>query len=115
MIDHRQSGWKTALGCLLSPFLLLIVPLIPLLTWFGWNKLNAKPSYVAEYLEKFIAGTEGGWDWDDFCSIPLTDSTLDGIRDQACRLWKPGGLTESDIEHLRGLLDETRSLEGKPH
>ena len=111
MSQREQPLWKTVLGCALAPFILLLVPFIPLLTWLGWNKLNAKPSYVIEYLEKFIARTEGDWDWDDFCSIPLTDEALDSIRERACDLWKPDGLGDDDIEQLRTLRDEAKSLE----
>lgn len=113
MEDERQSAWTTLVGCLLAPLALLYVPLIPLLVWFGWNKLNAKPDYVIGYLEKFIARSEGALDWDQFCSVPLTDPRLDAIRKRACRLWKPQGLTGADMWELQTLLAEARQLGGK--
>lgn len=115
-MNHRQqSVWMSTIGCVTAPLWLLLVPIIPFLTWLGWNKLNAKPRYVIEYLEKFIARSEGGWDWDDFCSVPLTDPALDEIRERACGLWKPDGLTSGDFEELRALLNEARSLEMQAH
>jgi len=75
--------------------------------------MRAKPDYVIDYLERFIAGEEGSWDWDDFSSIPLTDPILEDIRQRACDVgpWTAGGV---DLEVLRGLLDETRSLGRSP-
>lgn len=113
MAADGQPLWKTLTGCLIAPFAILLIPFIPLLNWFGWNKMNAKPKYVIEYLERFIEGAEGEWDWDDFCSIPLTDPALDDIRERACNLWRPEGLTEADVEQLRRILNEARALEAK--
>ncbi len=109
-MPHGQPVWKMALGCLIAPFALLVAPFIPLLNWLGWNKLNAKPDYVVGYLEEFVAGSEGGWDWDDFCSIPLTDPRLEDIRERACELG-PWARDEVDIAALQELLAEARALQ----
>lgn len=113
MDRDTSSVWQNLLGCLALPFGLLLIPVILVLNLLGLNKLKAKPEYVIDYLEKFIAGEEGGWDWDDFCSIPLTDPRLDDIRERACRFGSPSPLTEEDREELRRLLDEARALAKK--
>jgi hypothetical protein len=83
---------------------------IPVLNLLGLNKLKAKPEYVINYLEKFIAGAEGDWDWDDFSSIPLTDPKLESIRQRACDVgpWTAGGVDHSVLEQLR---EEARALQ----
>lgn len=35
---------------------------------------------VAETIEKFLDGTGGSWDWDDFTSVRILDPTLDAVR-----------------------------------
>lgn len=86
----------------------IVIVVIPVLSLLGLNKLNAGPDYVAEYLEKFIGGTEGEWDWDDFCSVALKDEGLDEIREQACRFGPPAVLGENERDELRRLLAEVR-------
>jgi len=111
--DDRDPVWKKFLGWLLLPVVLLVaIIVIPILNLLGLNKKNAKPEYVIDYLEKFIAGTESGWDWDDFSSIPLTDPTLEDIRQRACEFgpWAVGELAPK-IEALRGLLEEARAVQ----
>jgi hypothetical protein len=102
--------WKKLVGWLLLPFALLLVPFIPILNWLGWNKMNAKPEYVIEYLEKFIAGTEGPWDWDDFSSIPLTNPKLENIRERACD-FGPWARDYVDVAAFEELLKEARALQ----
>ena len=41
---------------------------------------------VARYIEDFVNGTGGRWDWDDFICVPIADPELDTIRDLAARL-----------------------------
>jgi pyruvate kinase len=35
---------------------------------------------VADIIEAFLSGTDGHWDWDDFCSVRIADPELDAIR-----------------------------------
>jgi hypothetical protein len=41
---------------------------------------------VAEIIERFLDGTGGCWDWDDFCSHKITDPELESVRDRCSRL-----------------------------
>jgi hypothetical protein len=41
---------------------------------------------VARYIDDFLAGSGGRWDWDDFISIPLEDPELEVIRKQCAAL-----------------------------
>jgi hypothetical protein len=46
---------------------------------------RTKPE-VADIIEKFLDGTSGKWDWDDFCSLSIADSYLDSVRIQCSEL-----------------------------
>lgn len=98
---------------IVTPLVVLTVPLILLvaavLKLLGRDKLNVGPEYVEDYLQLFIAGEEGDWDWDDFCSTPLKDERLAAIQEQACRFAPPGALTDDEREELQRLLIEVRS------
>jgi len=63
---------------------------------------------VESYLRDFLDGTGGDWDWDDFTSIPITDPTLEGIREQADLVPLP--LDAEGEATLRRLLEEVRTL-----
>jgi hypothetical protein len=91
---------------LVIPIILLAIPIILVLNLLGLNKSSDGPDYVAGYLERFVAGTEGEWDWDDFCSVPLKDERLDSIRERACAFGPPGELGEAGRAELGKLLAE---------
>jgi hypothetical protein len=42
--------------------------------------ISLTPNQVADIIEAFLNGSSGDRDWDDFCSIRITDPTLDAIR-----------------------------------
>ena len=44
------------------------------------QKADRTPEEVAQYLRRFIDGTEGEWDLDDFESVPIQNEELDSIR-----------------------------------
>jgi hypothetical protein len=46
---------------------------------------RTKPE-VAGIIEKFLDGTGGKSDWDDFCSNRVDDPYLDSVRDQCLEL-----------------------------
>ena len=41
---------------------------------------------VADEIERFLNGTCGPWDWDEFTSFPIEDPELDAIRKQLAHL-----------------------------
>lgn len=41
---------------------------------------------IAELIERFLAGTAGPHEWDDFESVPLADPDCDSIRAQCARI-----------------------------
>ncbi len=94
----------------LAPVVLLAIVVIPTLNLLGLNKLSAGPEYVAGYLERFITGSEGSQDWDDFCSIPLKDEYLDSIVQRACAFAPPENFGDAERRELQKLLIEVRKL-----
>jgi hypothetical protein len=42
--------------------------------------VNCSPHDVAGVIERFLDGTIGDHEWDDFTSVRLGDSFLDGVR-----------------------------------
>ena len=66
------------------------------------------PKEVAGYIEDFIEGWGGEWDWDDFTSIPIANPWLDAIRRDAERVKLP--VDEDGKAKLRELLVTVRSV-----
>ena len=46
-----------------------------------WRASRSKDD-VAKYLQSFLNGTEGPWDYDDFVSVPIQDPMLDSMRER---------------------------------
>lgn len=44
------------------------------------DRADRTPEEVADYLRKFVDGSEGEWDLDDFESVPIKDEHLDSVR-----------------------------------
>jgi hypothetical protein len=44
------------------------------------NKVKLSKLEVAAYIEDFLNGKGGKWDWDDFTSVSIVDPYLDSIR-----------------------------------
>ena len=72
------------------------------------NSADLTPEDVASYLEDFIEGRSGDWDWDDFTSIPITEPSLEAIRQEAELVPLP--VDEAGEAKLRDLLARARSL-----
>jgi hypothetical protein len=95
---------------LLAP---LVIPVI-LLIKLAQRVLGLKTSVdltaqdVESYLRDFLEGTGGDWNWDDFTSIPITDPTLEGIREEAACVPLP--VDEEGEVTLRRLLEVVRAL-----
>lgn len=94
----------------LTPILLVLTPVIVILNLLGLNKRSAGPDYVEDHLERFIAGSDGSYDWDDFCSVPLKDAELDSIRERVCAFGPWNYADDSRDAELRKLLDEVRAI-----
>src|SRR4051812_21981368 len=91
MARHRQrhiSGWS---AILLIPIVVPIAVIVALATRFGLLKGTADLTAedVEGYLADFLNGRGGDWDWDDFTSVPITDASLDHIREVASSVQLP--------------------------
>jgi hypothetical protein len=59
------------------------------MTYRGKNHLGSierTKAEVAGTIEKFLDGTGGRWDWDDFCCLTISDPYLDSVRIQCSQL-----------------------------
>ena len=63
---------------------------------------------VEGYIGDFLDGGGGPWDWDDFTCIPITDRSLDRIREEAMFVQLP--LTDEGEATLRRLLERVRAM-----
>lgn len=91
-----SMGFAALILCVASVYRVLARILRP--------RIDRGPSEVAEYLRDFLAGADGLWDWDDFCSRPIIDTDLDTIRTTAAAVSTP--LTPEGMSVLQRLLDE---------
>jgi len=110
MARHRQwhiSGWP---AILLAPVAIPIILFVKLAERIFGLKTSADLTArdVEGYLRDFLDGTGGDWDWDDFTCIPITDPTLEGIREEAAGVELP--LTEDGRATLRHLLQQVRAM-----
>ena len=108
MARHNRwhiSGW---LALALLPVLLPVALLAALGQRLGLLKATADLTAddVVSYLANWIEGRGGGWDWDDFTSITITDKQLDAIREEAAAV--PCPVTDEGLARLRKLLDRAR-------
>jgi hypothetical protein len=111
MARHNQwhvelTGWRA----LLIPFAFVAAIMVQLVVrLFGLkNSADLTPDEVAGYLQNFIGGRGGDWDWDDFTSVPITDPALEAIRQEAEMVPLP--IDDAGISKLRQLLARARSL-----
>lgn len=111
MAYHQQShisGWAAYASAPVAIVAAIIVQLVVRI--FGL-KHSADPTAdgVAGYLEDFIEGRSGDWDWDDFTSIPISDPALEAIRQEAGMVQFP--IDDAGDAKLRELLTRARSLQ----
>ena len=101
------SGWA---AYLIAPVAIVAVILVKTASrLFGLKDTeDLTAEDVVGYLEDFIEGRGGEWDWDDFCCIPITDPPLEAIGQEAARVRLP--LDEAGGAELRALLARARSL-----
>jgi len=60
--------------------LLFLGVLVLVIRMYTFKGMVYTPEEVADIIEKFLDGSGGEWDWDDFTSITIKDAYLDGIR-----------------------------------
>lgn len=78
---------------------------------------NRTPGEVADFIENFLDGRGGAWDWDEFITLPIRDHDLDRIRIRCAELpeiYPPGEgeaycAAEGEAE-LRHIVNTLRSL-----
>lgn len=111
MARHQQwhiSGWAAYVLAPVAIVAAIVVQLVVRL--FGLkNSADLTAEDVEGYLEDFIEGRSGEWDWDDFTSIPITDPALEAIRQEAEMVQLP--IDDAGDAKLRELLTRTRSLQ----
>jgi hypothetical protein len=101
------SGWPAILLAPLAiPIVLLTTVVVRVFGLKNTTDLTARD--VEDYLRDFIEGTGGEWDWDDFISIPISDPTLDAIREEA--IWVSLPVDDDGMATLRRLLDQVRRM-----
>jgi hypothetical protein len=73
---------------------------------------------VGDIIERFINGTGGEWDWDDFCSHRIADPDLDLIRGKCSGLGsthpptvKGNFCNENGIRLMREMIQSLRGSE----
>lgn len=96
------------IGCILGVILLPPFIILKLIIMPFEKGAQRSPKYVAQYIRDFIDETGGGWDWDDFSSIPLADPRLETIRVSACDVSLPCG--DEELAELEALFDEAQNL-----
>ncbi|WP_146756697.1 hypothetical protein [Brevundimonas vesicularis] len=75
------SGWAAVL---LMP---IAIPLaFAASLWPGKKTVDRAPEEVAGFLQDFLDGTGGDWDWDEFTRVPISDPFLDVVRQKASTL-----------------------------
>jgi hypothetical protein len=105
--SHVISGCPALLLAPIAIPFILLVKLAERL--FGLKtKADLTAKDVESYLNDFLHGRGGKWDFDDFTSIRITDRELDAIREEAAFVQMP--LTDEGIETLRQLLARVRAM-----
>ena len=110
MARHQQwhiSGWAAYVLAPVAIVLAVVVQLVVRVFRLK-NSADLNAQDVEGYLEDFIEGRIGGWDWDDFTSIPITDPALEAIRQEAEMVQLP--IDDAGDAKLRELLIRARSL-----
>ena len=76
------------------------------------NRVTARD--YADFVERYIEGVDGPYEWDEFMTIPVGDGRLDAVRR---RLYDLGGggppFSQKTLADLREILRELQSMQGK--
>lgn len=110
MAKHSQWHISGLPAFLLAPIAIpcIIIGIICQKVFGLKSTADLTPLDVANYLEDWIDGKGGDWDWDDFTSIPITDPYLESVREEAAHMAYPLG--EDDIVRLRELVRDVKAL-----
>lgn len=104
LLQFLTSG----LGCLVAIVLVPILLLVKLVMLPFEKPLNRTPDEVLQYMHRFVDGTDGPWDWDNFTTQPIADPRLDEIRDRLAALDVP--LSEADFPAIKALIVEAEAI-----
>ena len=105
--DWHISGWKAVA---LAPVLLPVAIGVQLVTrLFGLkNTRDRTISEVASFLRDFSEDAGRAWDWDDFTSVPITNTFLDGIRREPRNIDLP--VSDAGRARLKELLEKVEAF-----
>ncbi len=74
---------------------------------------------VAKYVDDFVSGRGGSWDWDDFTSVPIEDPALEEVRQRCLRVAQDfpaesdrGWCGPAGMEELCRIVAELRDADG---
>ena len=100
--DSVISGWT---AILLAPIFLPVALVAGIRETISPSKgQDRTPVQMIGFIQDFIDGTGGDWDWDEFESVKVSDPVLESFRRRAARMGPPA----ADIEGLRHLVAELR-------
>lgn len=103
----RTSGWVISgwAAVLLTP---IAIPLaFAASLWPGKKAVDRTPEEVVGFLQDFLDGTGGNWDWDDFTCVPISDPSLEAVRQQASRLAPHSDDAQATLHKL---LEQVRAM-----
>lgn len=103
-IDPENSFWRNVVGVIAAAIVIPIAIVVKLI-WMPFERpAKRTAAEVAQYLRGVLNDSDGEWDWDDFTSIPLSDPSLESIRQRAASVEMP--VTEEGRCTLVALLRE---------
>ena len=104
----RRGSDSVISGCaaiLLAPIFLPVALVAGIRETISPSKgQDRTPVQMIGFIQDFIDGTGGDWDWDEFESVKVSDPVLESFRRRAARMGPPA----ADIEGLRHLVAELR-------
>ncbi|WP_291193664.1 hypothetical protein [Hyphomonas sp.] len=103
-INPENSFWRNAAGVVAAAIIIPIATVVKLISMPFERPVKRTAAEVAQYLRGVINDSDGNWDWDEFTSVPLSDPSLESIRQRAASVEMP--VTEEGRRTLVALLRE---------
>jgi len=103
-IDPENSFWRNAVGVIAAAIVIPIAIVVKLISMPFERPAKRTTAEVAQYLRGVLNDSDGEWDWDDFTSVPLSDPSLESIRQRVASVELP--VTEEGRRTLVALLGE---------